>query len=227
MNYIVLDSEWNSVYFKEKNKYINELVEIGAVKLDENLEVIDKFDCVIKSKLTNKLSSRFINLTNISNEEMLSGVSLEEAFEQYKKWAGTDTVTFTWSDSDLYTLYHNCEDLLGLDYIPGFEKYADAQKIVQNFMISQGFVLESQISLENAAHFLEVSVDNIELHRASDDSKLTSQLLKKSQSVDFSRFISDCRNSDFYGKIAFKPYVITDLNSKIVKKNKMRFKCNI
>lgn len=226
MNYIVLDSEWNSVFYKKKRRYINELVEIGAVKLNDKFEIIDEFQSVIKSQITEKLSNRFINLTNISNEEMLSGVSLGEAIESFKNWAGEDTVVFTWSDSDLYTLYQNCDEFLGLDYIPGFFKYADAQKIVQAYMKQNGFVIESQISLENAAFHLEIPVDNIELHRAKDDSRLTAKLLKSVENIDFNTYIRDCTAKDFYAKIAFKPYIINNINNKYVKRNKMRFKCD-
>ena len=53
MNIIVLDLEWNqhSGGRKERilDKPIFEIIEIGAVKLDENYNIVDKFSQLIKA----------------------------------------------------------------------------------------------------------------------------------------------------------------------------------
>ena len=43
MQFIVMDLEWNNTYAKKANGYINEIVEIGEVKLDKDLEMVDTF----------------------------------------------------------------------------------------------------------------------------------------------------------------------------------------
>lgn len=51
MRYIVFDLEWNQGYSskEESEKPLPfEIIEIGAVKLDENLNVIDSFHRIIK-----------------------------------------------------------------------------------------------------------------------------------------------------------------------------------
>ena len=50
MNYIFLDLEWNSAYSVRQQRFINEIVQIGAVKLDDNLNFIDSF-CVINFRI--------------------------------------------------------------------------------------------------------------------------------------------------------------------------------
>ena len=40
MQFIVMDLEWNNTYAKKANGYINEIIEIGAVKLDEDIETV-------------------------------------------------------------------------------------------------------------------------------------------------------------------------------------------
>ena len=35
METVILDLEWNTAYFKSKNGFANEIIEIGAVKTDE------------------------------------------------------------------------------------------------------------------------------------------------------------------------------------------------
>ena len=48
MNYIIMDLEWNNSYMKSAEKFINEIIEIGAVKLDEELNTVDNFSELIK-----------------------------------------------------------------------------------------------------------------------------------------------------------------------------------
>ena len=38
MTTIILDLEWNTAYYPKQSRFINEIIEFGAVKLDENLE---------------------------------------------------------------------------------------------------------------------------------------------------------------------------------------------
>ena len=58
MDYVIVDFEWNqSPYGKGtgKKKLPFEIIEIGAVKLDENRNIIDTFDAVIQPKVYKKL----------------------------------------------------------------------------------------------------------------------------------------------------------------------------
>ena len=57
MQFVVLDLEWNNTYAKKANGYINEIIEIGAVKLDSELENVDTFSCIIRSQIGKKLRS--------------------------------------------------------------------------------------------------------------------------------------------------------------------------
>ena len=71
MNYIILDLEWDSVYVKHIGGFMNQILQIGAVKLNESFDVIDVFDVVIKSSVSKRLTRRFVELTGITKEEML------------------------------------------------------------------------------------------------------------------------------------------------------------
>ena len=48
MQYIVMDMEWNNAYSKKLGAFVNEIIEIGAVKLDDSLRVLDTFSVIIK-----------------------------------------------------------------------------------------------------------------------------------------------------------------------------------
>ena len=79
MYYVIMDLEWNNSYNKTRKCFVNEILEIGAVLVDEELDVIDTFSVIIRSQLIKKLSGRVKNLTHISNEDMISGVSFQSA----------------------------------------------------------------------------------------------------------------------------------------------------
>ena len=51
MNYIVMDLEWNQRYnghMGEHPRMTIEIIEIGAVKVDKNLNIIDEYTSLIK-----------------------------------------------------------------------------------------------------------------------------------------------------------------------------------
>lgn len=227
MEFIILDNEWHTPYCTVNGKCINELIEIGAVKLDENLREISRFSVLIKSTFTKKLSSRFQRLTNITTEEMLTkGMTFEQAISLYSDWAGEDAVTMTWSNSDLYVLLENFRLRRRISTVPIIGKYLDLQKYVQNEMIKLGNSITSQVSVSNAALMLGIQIDGIDLHRALDDSLLCAEILRKVYNKKrLLTYVVDTSAPDYYSRLTFKAYIIRDINSPLVNKNKMEFKC--
>ncbi len=157
MNYVILDMEWDSVYSVKKRGFINQIIQIGAVKCDESFKIVGTFERTVKSAISKKVSSRFTELTGITSKDMLSGVSPETAVREYNDWVGTDFITLTWSNSDLFSIAENEKYILnGVKF--KIEKYLDLQKYIQNEMIKMGFECKSQISLESAADILKVKI---------------------------------------------------------------------
>ncbi len=223
MSIVFLDLEWNNAYSKFHKKFVNEIIEIGAVKLDEKLNEIDRIDIIIKSQITNKLCGRFKNLTNITNEEMRDGVPFHEGFKQFLNWCGKDFLTVTWSNSDLYAIIENFQ--LFYNKLPEncFETYLDLQRFYQSIIPTNN---GNQVSLKTAAETLNISLDDIALHRASDDSAVTAEIFKRIVNMgDVNRFISDTKVNGFYERLAFKPYCIDDINSEFINKEDFIFTC--
>lgn len=104
MSYVILDLEWNGSYSKVLHKFVNEIIEIGAVKLDDELNVCDTFTMLVAPKIGKKLCSKVKQLTKITNEELKDeGVSFIRAISLFSDFLG-DGVLMTWSDSDLHAL---------------------------------------------------------------------------------------------------------------------------
>ena len=62
MNYIILDLEWDSAYSTRHKKFINQILQIGAVKLDGNFNIVDTFEETIKSDISKRVTGRFSKL---------------------------------------------------------------------------------------------------------------------------------------------------------------------
>lgn len=225
MNYIFLDLEWNNTYSKAHKRFINEIIEIGAVKLDETLSFVDRIDVVVKSQITKKLGNRFKTLTNISNEEMEDGVSFSEALKVFKEWCGEDFVTVTWSNSDLYAISENFSVFLKTTPKGYFGKYLDLQKFYQSVIELD---TNNQIGLKPAAEKIGVKIDDISFHRASDDSEVTARIFCKIASLgNYERFYVDTGKENFYERLLFKSYLIDDIKDPRITSDMLEFRCSV
>lgn len=113
MNYIVLDMEWNQSYprtdpnTKKKVPPKNEIIEIGAVKLDEDLRCVDTYKGLVRPVFIKKLNSHVKKLTGITSEMLRSGDYFPEVIDDFRYWCGEDRVILTWGYDDIPML-ENC-----------------------------------------------------------------------------------------------------------------------
>lgn len=226
MQFIVMDLEWNNAYCPKTKGYINEIIEIGAVKVDGNMKVTDKFSVIIKAQVNKKINGRIKALTHITNKEISNGVPFFKAFSMFRAWVGEEENVFlTWGDGDIRTLVKNYEYFLNKKSIPYVNNYCDAQKYCQSFIASAS--ASQQIGLSSAAVELGINPDNFPHHRALDDSILTAACIEKVfDSQKINKFILKCDKS-FYDKLAFKPKVIKDMDNPLVDKSKFNCVCDI
>ena len=227
MNYIILDLEWDNTYCHKKNGFANQIVQIGAVKLNDAFEVIDRFEVIVKTEYSKKLTKRFTQLTGITTEAMRNGIPFVEAVKLYNDWMGEDTISITWSNSDLYVIAENAR-LFSDGKTLKFERYADLQKYVQSLMKREGENAKNQVSLAAAAESFGVSVEEFTLHSAVDDSLLTAAILKKTYNGEkFSKYVVDADNPEFFARISFKNYYIANINDKNIDRSALEFNCDI
>lgn len=223
MFYVIMDLEWNNSYNKVKKCFVNEVLEIGAVLVDEELEVIDTFSVIIRSQLIKKLSGRVKNLTHISNEDMSSGVSFQRAISDFLKWiGGRNCIFMSWGNSDIRVLVDNFSMFCGMNTIPFLTQYVDLQKYCQEFIVGVG---NQQIGLVNAAVHMGIDVSKCSFHRALEDSLLGLRCLKKCFNRDHLLNTAVICDSSFYQKLLFKSSVLTNINNPKVDKSKMKCDC--
>ena len=223
MQYIVIDLEWNGSYSKKAHGYFNEIIEVGAVKMDEQMRMVDTFRAAIKPVVSKKLSTIVTDLTNITAEELEDGTTFTAMMRQLAHWMGSEPSTvLTWSTTDLLVLMENCRFFTGRQEIPFLQNYMDFQAYAQQRM---GVDASQQLGLARAGEMLGIPEDNMSLHRALDDSKLTAAILQKVYDVDSCTAAILPVDDEFYKRITFKTVILKDLDDPLVKRSELTFDC--
>lgn len=106
--YICLDLEMCELTSKQRKGVKGlggEVIQIGAVMLDENFNYISEFSSLVKP-VYGQISDEIQKLTGISNESVEHADTFTAAFYKFYCWAGKDDITaFCWSDSDYKQLW--------------------------------------------------------------------------------------------------------------------------
>jgi len=227
MQFIIMDFEWNNAYCKKWQRSINEIIEVGAVKLDEKLNVIGKFSHFIKPQVGTKIHSRVKELCHISNEDLDGGgLPFNEVMSELADFVGDprQSLIMTWGDTDIRVLIENFRYFENKSQIPFMCRYADLQKFCQSSMqLPKG----QQVGLSKFAQLAGIDEDEFSHHRAYDDSALSARCMAKV--FDEERLLGMSRACDalFYRKMNFKTHFIADINSPFVDKAKMVCRCDV
>lgn len=171
MNYIIYDLELNSKPFK--SKLPNEIIEIGAVKLDSDLKEVDTFQAFIKPQYFKKLFPVVKRKTNITQDDVNNAQSFKDIISEFRKWIGSNFILISWGHDDIHHLLLNCKNhRITTSWL---KKNVDLQKQVSSiFEVPAG----QRYSLENAINVLDIEVGE-NLHRALADAKYTAQIFCK------------------------------------------------
>lgn len=103
--YIVFDLEATC---DDKVKMRNEIIEIGAVKVDENLNVIDTFQIFVKPVENPILTDFCKELTKIKQSDIDGAVTFDVACAEFIKFIGKDYLLCSWGFYDKTQLMKDC-----------------------------------------------------------------------------------------------------------------------
>ncbi len=106
-NYVVIDVEMCKVqkrYAWKDFHYANEIIQIGAVMMNENYEQIGEFSSYVCPQY-GKIDRFIENLTGIRECDVRNAPTLEEVLRSMLLWIGSRDVTFySWSDVDYFQI---------------------------------------------------------------------------------------------------------------------------
>ena len=111
MQYVIMDLEWNqSTDPEQTNENLPfEIIEIGAVKLNENLEQEDTFHRYIKPICYLELAPVVERMLPYNERNLEHGESFVEVMNEFFNWCGNNYIFCTYGDSDLIQLQRNMD----------------------------------------------------------------------------------------------------------------------
>lgn len=177
MNYIVFDLEWNqSPYGKarEIERLPFEIIEIGAVKLNAEREIVDTFQVIIRPSAYKRLNYRTREIVHLEQRDLDNGEWFPDAVRRFLAWAGGDSIFCTWGTVDLPELQRNLNYYNLLYLLKGPMHYYDVQKL---FAV-QFEDMKSRRSLEYGADYLHLEKAR-EFHRALADAMYTAEIFQQ------------------------------------------------
>ncbi len=107
MNYVVVDLEWNQamsskspVFNKLPIRLRGEIIQIGAVRLSEDMKPADEFQIDVKPVYFKRMHYKVKKLTGFDKERLSHGESFPDAMEKFRDWCGEDVTFLTWGYDD-------------------------------------------------------------------------------------------------------------------------------
>ena len=168
--YVIVDLEMCRVPkgFKRENfKSACELIEIGAVLLDDTYEIADRFKTYVSPEY-GEIDQFIQKLTGISKADTVNAPTIKEALELLVNWLPEDAVLVSWSDNDEKQIRKEIE-LKRLE-IHGLGKYLDSWEDCQktfgekmnsskNYRLSEALII-ADIDYDENIHDGVVDAEN-------------------------------------------------------------------
>ncbi len=217
MNFIVLDLEWNQSPVGKSGEIRHlpfEIIEIGAVKLTEQLTTCGAFREVVKPQVYRSLHAKTRQIVSLRAIDFEHARCFPEVIHDFLEWCGEDAHFCSWGPSDLMELqrnmaYHQLPIPFPFPFL-----YYDIQKIFSIVYEDR----KSRRSLEYAVDFLKIPKEGA-FHSAQSDAYYTACIMQHltlpqitaNTSVDYFH-TPDTRKQEFslryptYDKFVSKPF---------------------
>ncbi len=180
MKYIMLDLEWNQAYVQKaiavqkrlSARLRGEVIQIGAVMMNEALNICGSFSVLVKPQYFCKIHRHVRDLTGITQEMIDMGTPLEFAIERFREWCGEDFAFFTWGPDDIPMLKENLAiHAINTDWL-------DNVYDLQNIFNAQTDKSKQQRSLEFAMEHFDIT-QTLPSHDALNDAYFTALVAQK------------------------------------------------
>lgn len=172
MNYIILDLEatcWENDRTKQ-----NEIIEIGAVMIGQDLSIKDEFQAFIKPKINPKLSEFCIKLTSINQEDVDNAAEFPAVIKDFNKWitsSGEPYYLCSWGFYDKKQLKKDCE-------LHGVDSSWIGKHISIKHQHGKLIGVEKGVGMGAALKMLNIPLEGVH-HRGIDDARNISKIFIK------------------------------------------------
>ena len=176
MDYVVLDLEWNQASDSRdaRNRLLTfEIIEIGAVKLNGRMEIVDTFEELIRPQVYDTMHHITEKLIGIHMKDLSGCRTFDVVMKDFLAWCGEDFMFGTWGPQDLTELQKNMR-FFGMEPLgKGPVRFYDIQKLFSIAYEDQ----KVRRSLEYAVDYLQIPKD-IPFHRAISDAVYTARVFQ-------------------------------------------------
>lgn len=232
MAFIIIDLEFNNLegitkyYSNIYEEYPelkcidleNEIIEIGAVKLDSHMKILKEFKTFIKPSVIPILNPKISEITNIKKENLENGLTFEEGLNKLSELIEEGDIICSWAKDDVIEIINNAV-YYNYNNLGWLKNYLDLQDYSTKILAKK-----KKLSLKNALEELKIKIDNNKLHDALNDAIFTSEVFKR---IYNSRVLKNHIIKDVYDMPAVE---IKDLKEFDIDKKKINYlcpKCNV
>ncbi|MDY4007813.1 MAG: 3'-5' exonuclease [Candidatus Limiplasma sp.] len=179
MQLIVLDLEWNqptsyqsAAYRRVGDRLLFEVIQFGAAKLDEELEIVDTISIPVHPTHYQTIHPRVRRMTGLTQEVLCDAPAFPEAMETFMDWCGEDCAFVTWGCDDVSVLQQNVDFFRVERPLP---RMYDIQRLYAAAVGKSG-----QTALKAAMEALEVEEDEERsFHNAMHDAYYTARVFQR------------------------------------------------
>lgn len=174
MNYIIFDLEWNQCPRGpefENPRIPFEIIEIGAIKLNDDFEIVDEYSSIVKPRIYKFLHKHVRKMLNYDESFLRTGRPFDMVCREFMKWCGDDYIFGTWGTGDLVQLQRNMDYYYMNKFAEPF-KYYNIQEIFAEYYKELG-----TCKLERAVEAMELPTEEA-FHSAINDARYTAQIFQ-------------------------------------------------
>ncbi|WP_160690176.1 3'-5' exonuclease [Clostridium sp. C2-6-12] len=219
MNYIIYDLEFNqkdntsveNELFQSKNIPF-EIIQIGAIKLNESFETVSSFNTLIKPTIYKTIHPFVEGLTKITDDQVSSCNNFPTVYEDFLNFIGSDeSILCVWGIVDIKELIRNI-NFFNLSSSK-ITNYIDVQTYASKYL---NIGKNSKIGLKNAIELLNIPI-NGNFHDAYNDAYYTAEIFK----IIYDAKISPSKYIPKYSRRTVQAKEKVDIASLIIQFEKM------
>ncbi len=187
MKHIFLDFEMHPIdrkYSEDRKTIRNEIIEFGAVMLDDDLSEISSFREYVRPERMDRMAMWIKDFTGITEANLFRANKFADVLRSFVNWChskGKDIRIYAWSKNDLEQLQGEMK-IKHIDYTPEFQELMDKWEDYQK-EYCELINADKPIKLERALNEIGIKFDG-RMHDALWDSRNTAQLFRETRDKD-------------------------------------------
>ncbi len=181
MDYIVFDLEFNQDFSITGNRRMLrscfEIIQIGAIKLDEHFHSVDTFRCNVRPTIYPEVNPFITELTGLTTEHLASEDTFPSVYKSFADFSGgSESIFCSWGVADMKELFRNIE-YHNLDLKRVSKRHINLQPFASHhFNLSQ----KKMMKLKTAAELLSIPLV-YPFHDALNDAYYAAEIFKRIQ----------------------------------------------